>query len=184
MDSRNKRAGSQSLDTHAVSLFSKLGTGATVALDKIRRRSERNPEAFPIPVLPTGPAESARADTSTMRKPRSTRDPNAARPRSSKMHRTTVVYPPGVLHGLKIAAIRDRSTVGDLVRAALTAGLMDPGRLAVAAEDYVGVRGTRTTIDLPVDEHRRLKMLAAKRGVTLQSIVMAAIADAYPDLSD
>lgn len=102
--------------------------------------------------------------------------------RATPMHRTTVVYPPAVLLGLKLAAVRGSSTVGEQVRAALAAGLKTPAKLAAAASDHVGVPGTRTTIDLDAEQHRRLKVLAAERGVTVQSLVLAAVLDAHPNL--
>ena len=115
----------------------------------------------------------------TFQTPEPRRRPGKA---ASATHRTTVVYPPAVLLELKRTALNGGTTVGELVRAALAAGLKAPARLAEAAADHVGTTGTRTTIDLAADQHRRVKMLAAERGVTVQSLVLAAVFDAHPNL--
>jgi len=106
------------------------------------------------------------------------------RPRRTGLppQRTTVVYPADVLQALKIEGIRGRVSVGELARDAIAAGLRAPARLAEAADAYVGVAGTRTTLDLPAEQHRKLKVLAAEKGVTVQSLVLAAVVQAHPNI--
>jgi len=107
--------------------------------------------------------------------------PAAAEP-TAATHRTTVTYPTPLLLGLKTAALNGGGTLGELVRAAIAAALVTPDRLAAAAAAHQRVTGTRTTLDMPTEQHRRLKVLAAENGVTVQALVIAAIAHAHPDL--
>ncbi|AYE99694.1 hypothetical protein C0J29_32565 (plasmid) [Mycobacterium paragordonae] len=108
--------------------------------------------------------------------------PAAAQPPAGATHRTTVTYPAPLLLGLKTAALNNRGTLGELVRAAIAAALTTPDRLAAKAAANQRVTGTRTTLDLPAEQHRRLKVLAAENGVTVQALVIAAIAHAHPEL--
>lgn len=108
--------------------------------------------------------------------------PAAVELASAAMHRTTVTYPAPLLLALKTAALKSGGTLGELVRAAITAALMTPDRLAASATANPRVAGTRTTLDLPAEQHRRLKVLAAENGVTVQSLVIAAIAYTHPEL--
>lgn len=98
------------------------------------------------------------------------------------MHRTTVTYPAPLLLGLKTAALNRGTTLGELVRDAITAAFATPDRLAAAAAANPRVTGTRTTLDLPAEQHRRLKVLAAENGVTVQALVIAAIAHTHPEM--
>jgi len=129
---------------------------------------------------------------SLIRRPTSTRPatraadtfqtPAAAAEPPAAMHRTTVTYPPSVLLGLKTTALNGGSTLGELVRAAVSAALTTPDQLASEAASNQRLTGTRTTLDLPAEQHRRLKVLAAEHGVTVQALVIAALARAHPDL--
>lgn len=98
------------------------------------------------------------------------------------MHRTTVTYPAALLLALKTTALQGGGTLGELVRAATAAALKTPDGLAVEAAAHQRVTGTRTTLDLPTEQHRSLKVLAAQNGVTVQALVLAAVARAHPDL--
>lgn len=108
---------------------------------------------------------------------------SAATEMVGSMHRTTVVYPAPLLLGLKTAALHGGGTLGDLVRAAITSALKTPARLAGEAATHRRVAGTRTTLDLPTEQHRRLKVLAAETGVTVQALVLAAVARTHPELT-
>lgn len=98
------------------------------------------------------------------------------------MHRTTVTYPAPLLLALKTSALQGGSTLGELVRTAIAAAIKTPDRLADEAAAHQRLTGTRTTLDLPAEQHRNLKVLAAENGVTVQALVLAAIASAHPDL--
>jgi hypothetical protein len=106
----------------------------------------------------------------------------SSEPLSGATHRTTVTYPAPLLLGLTTAALNSGGTLGELVRAAIAAGLKEPSRLASAAAAHQRVTGTRTTLDLPTEQHRRLKVLAAENRVTVQALVIAAIAHTHPEL--
>jgi len=99
------------------------------------------------------------------------------------MHRTTVVYPAPLLLSLKTAALHGGATLGDMVRAAIASALKTPARLADDATKHQRATGTRTTLDLPTEQHRRLKVLAAENGVTVQALVLAAVARTHPELT-
>lgn len=108
--------------------------------------------------------------------------PAAVAASPAAMNRTTVTYPAPLLLGLKTAALTSGGTLGELVRAAIAASLTTPDRLAAEATAHQRITGTRTTLDLPTEQHRRLKVLAAESGVTVQALVIAAIARAHPEL--
>lgn len=98
------------------------------------------------------------------------------------MHRTTVTYPTALLLALKTTALQCGATLGELVRGAIATALKAPGGLAAEAAAHQRAAGTRTTLDLPTEQHRSLKVLAAENGVTVQALVLAALARAHPDL--
>lgn len=106
------------------------------------------------------------------------------RPRThtGAMTRTTVLYPDAALTALKVAAVHAGTSVGELVREAIVGGLKAPARLATTAGEYVRVAGVRTTLDVDADTHRRLKVLAAEKGVTVQSLILAAVHHAHPEM--
>lgn len=133
------------------------------------------PPAAPAPEPAPGLVDPAPAD-----RPRRGRPRKAAAP----MHRTTVVYPDHVLLAMKLEALRDKTSAGEIVRAALAAESKAPARLAEAAEPWVNAPGVRTTIDIDDALHRRLRVLAAERRVTVQSLILAALSQARPDLFD
>ena len=123
---------------------------------------------------PTGDQPAARA-ADTFQAP-AAEPPAAEAAPVAAMHRTTVVYPAAVLLSMKTAALHGGGTVGEQVRAAIKAGLKAPAALAREAAKYQRAVGTRTTLDLDTATHRRLKMLAAEHGVTVQALVLAAVA--------
>lgn len=107
----------------------------------------------------------------------------AARPATDDdIQRTTVVYPAETLRGLKARAVMTDTTVTELVRDALTAGMADTATLVTESRRWAGVKGKRTTIDLPAHLHRAAKVAAVTEETTVQAIVLAAIARTYPDL--
>lgn len=153
----------------------------------IRRPTADTPAARAADVFQSPAPAPAVADPaiSTPDRPRSA--PAAARrgrPRThaAAMTRTTVLYPDAGLTALKVAAVHEGTSVGELVRAAIGAGLKTPARLAATAAEYVRVAGVRTTLDVDTETHRRLKVLAAEKGVTVQSLILAAVHHAHPEM--
>ncbi|WP_197048310.1 hypothetical protein [Mycobacterium paragordonae] len=80
------------------------------------------------------------------------------------------------------AASRD-TTVTELVRFAITDGLIDATALAKSARQFHGVSGRRSTVGLPADLYKTLKMTAARHDTTVQALLLAAIHRTYPDLT-
>lgn len=96
--------------------------------------------------------------------------------------RVTVVYPPGLRRALKTRAAAEDTTVTELVRAAVRTAVTDVSALAESSRQHLAVVGRRTTVDLPADLHRTLKLAAAERDTTVQSMILAALHQTYPDL--
>ncbi len=109
--------------------------------------------------------------------------PAAAPADKTPPQRTTVVYPPQVRLGLKSHAATRDTTVTELVRVAITEGLTDVPALAKSAEQFHGVSGRRSTVDLPADLHRALKITAAQHDTSVQALLLAAIHRTYPALT-
>ncbi len=107
----------------------------------------------------------------------------AAAPVDAPPQRTTVVYPPQIRLGLKSYAATRDTTVTELVRVAITDGLTDAAALAISARQFRGVSGRRSTVDLPADLHKALKVTAAQHDTSVQALLLAAIHRAYPDLT-
>lgn len=107
----------------------------------------------------------------------------AAAPADAPPQRTTVVYPPKVRLGLKSHAASRDTTVTELVRVAITDGLIDATALAKSARQFHGVSGRRSTVGLPADLYKTLKMTAARHDTTVQALLLAAIHRTYPDLT-
>ncbi len=107
----------------------------------------------------------------------------AAAPADAPPQRTTVVYPPQMRLGLKSRAASRDTTVTELVRIAITDGLIDATALAKSARQFHGVSGRRSTVDLPADLHKTLKMTAAQHDTSVQALLLAAIHRTYPDLT-
>jgi predicted DNA-binding ribbon-helix-helix protein len=130
---------------------------------------------------PTGAAAAARA-ASTFQSP-----DEARASRSAAVHeamRTTLHLPSSVRTGLKRRALDADTTMTELIRAAINAGLQDAAGLATASMAHRRTSsGARTTLDLPRDMHRTLKRLAADEDTSVQALVSAAILRAYPDLA-
>jgi len=98
--------------------------------------------------------------------------------------RTTLHLLPATRTALKRHALDLDTTMGDLIRAAISSALPDPTGLAAASMEHRGESGgVRTTLDLPRSVHRTLKRLAAEEDTSLQALVVAAIAQTYPDLA-
>jgi hypothetical protein len=98
--------------------------------------------------------------------------------------RTTLHLPPATRTALKRRALDLDSTMGDLIRAAISSALQAPRGLAAASIEQRGASGgVRTTLDLPRPVHRALKRLAADEDTSLQALVVAAILQTYPDLA-
>lgn len=97
--------------------------------------------------------------------------------------RTTLHLRPTMRIALKRRALDQETTMGDLIRAAISAALQDPAALARASLRHRGLRGgVRTTLDLPRAVHRTLKRVAAEEETSLQALVLAAIEQTYADL--
>lgn len=101
---------------------------------------------------------------------------------STPPQRTTVVYPPEMRLGLKARAASDDTTVTELVRAAIVVGLSDAAALATESRQHQAAGGRRSTVDLPADLHRTLKITAAQHDTSVQALIMAAICQTYPEL--
>lgn len=97
--------------------------------------------------------------------------------------RTTVVYPPKMRLGLKSHAATRDTTVTELVRVAIMEGLTDAAALANSSRQFQGVSGRRSTVDLPTELHKKLKVTAAQHDTSVQALLLAAIHQTYPDLS-
>ena len=98
--------------------------------------------------------------------------------------RTTLHLLPATRTDLKRRALELDTTMGDLIRAAISSGLRNPAALAAASIERRGESGgIRTTLDLPRGVHRTLKRLAADEDTSLQALVVAAILQTYPDLA-
>ncbi len=92
--------------------------------------------------------------------------------------------PIAMRNDVKRLALDHNTTMGELIRRAVTSGLDHPSELAEASLQHRRVGGgTRTTLDLPRDTHRRLKLLAADKGTSVQALVFAAILKAHPTLA-
>ena len=65
----------------------------------------------------------------------------------------------------------------------ITDGLTDPAALAMSAQQFRGVNGRRSTVDLPADLHKALKVTAAQHDTSVQALLLAAIHRTYPDLT-
>ena len=110
--------------------------------------------------------------------------PSAPSPVVYEAMRTTLNLPPATRIALKRLALDLDTTMGDLIRAAISAALQSPAVLAAASMEQRGASGgARTTLDLPRPVHRTLKRLAADEDTSLQALVMAAILQIHPDLA-
>jgi hypothetical protein len=132
---------------------------------------------------PAGAAAAARA-ASTFQNPQ---QPRPAAPTSAaavhEAMRTTLHLTPSVRTGLKRRALDSDTTMTELIRAAISAGLQDTAGLAAASMEHRRASGgARTTLDLPRDMHRTLKRLAADEGTSIQALVVAAITQTHPEL--
>jgi hypothetical protein len=114
-------------------------------------------------------------------------DAGSAPPASAVVYeaiRTTLHLVPAMRIALKRRAVDLDTTMGDLIRAAISWGLQYPAGLAAASMERRGESGgVRTTLDLPRPVHRTLKRLAADEDTSLQALVVAAILQMYPDLA-
>ena len=131
---------------------------------------------------PTGAAAAARAASTFQGEDAARTKP----PASSVAHeaiRTTMQLAPAMRTALKRRALDLDTTMGQLIRAAISSGLQDPAALATASMEHRRAGGgARTTLDLPRDVHRTLKRLAADEDTSVQALVLAAIMRAYSDL--
>jgi hypothetical protein len=136
---------------------------------------------------PTGAAAAARA-ASTFQNAEQPRPAAPAAPTSAAVvvheaMRTTLHLAPSVRTGLKRCALDSDTTMTELIRAAIGAGLQDAAGLAAASMEHRRASGgARTTLDLPRDMHRTLKRLAADEDTSVQALVVAAIMRVHPDL--
>lgn len=132
---------------------------------------------------PTGAAATARA-ASTFQGEVSALSPTSLSPVVYEAMRTTLHLLPATRTALKRLALDMDTTMGDLIRAAISSALQEPAGLAAASRERRHTSGgVRTTLDLPRPVHRTLKRLAADEDTSLQALVVAAILQTYPDLS-
>jgi len=132
---------------------------------------------------PSGAAATARAASTFQGE-----DPaRTAPPESAVVYeamRTTLHLLPATRTALKRCALDLDTSMGELIRAAISSALRDPAGLAAASMERRGESGgVRTTLDLPRSVHRTLKRLAADEDTSLQALVVAAILRTYPDLA-
>lgn len=131
---------------------------------------------------PTGAAAAARA-ASTFQSADEAPDSSAVAAVHEAM-RTTLHLPSSLRTGLKRCALDADTTMTELIRAAINAGLQNAAGLAAASMAHRRASGgARTTLDLPRDMHRTLKRLAADEDTSVQALVSAAIVRAYPELA-
>jgi hypothetical protein len=131
---------------------------------------------------PTGAAAPARA-ASTFQGDDAAQSTPTPSPVVHEAMRTTLHLLPAMRTALKRRALDLDTTMGDLIRAAISSGLQDPAALAGASMVHRGESGgVRTTLDLPRASHRTLKRLAADEQTSLQALMVAAILQTYPDL--
>ena len=131
---------------------------------------------------PTGAAATARA-ASTFQGDDAAPITPVASPVYEAM-RTTLHLVPAMRTGLKRRALDLETTMGELIRVAISSSLQVPSGLAAASMEHRGASGgVRTTLDLPRPVHRTLRRLAADEDTSLQALVVAAILQTYPDLA-
>ncbi len=131
---------------------------------------------------PTGAAATARAASTFQGDDAGGPTPSASAVVYEAM-RTTLHLLPATRTALKRRALDVETTMGDLIRAAISSALQDPSGLAAASMERRGESGgVRTTLDLPRSVHRTLKLLAADEDTSLQALLVAAILQTYPDL--
>lgn len=109
--------------------------------------------------------------------------PAAAPMADAPPQRTTVVYPPQMRLGLKSYAAARDTTVTELIRVAITDALTDAAALAKSSQQFHRVNGRRSTVDLPADLHKRLKITAAQHDTSVQALLLAAIHRTYTELT-
>lgn len=132
---------------------------------------------------PTGAAATARAASTFQGDDAAAQTTPLPPPVAYEAMRTTLQLHPVMRTALKRRALDLETTMGELIRAAINAGLQDPTALACASMVHRGTGGgVRTTLDLPRAVHRTLKRVAADEDTSLQALVMAAILQTYPDL--
>jgi hypothetical protein len=130
---------------------------------------------------PTGAAATARA-ASTFQGDDAAPTTVPASPVYEAM-RTTLHLVPAMRTALKRRALDLDTTMGELIRTAISSSLRVPSGLALASMEHRGASGgVRTTLDLPRPLHRTLRRLAADEDTSLQALVVAAILQTYPDL--
>jgi hypothetical protein len=131
---------------------------------------------------PTGAAATARA-ASTFQGDDAAAITAPATPVYEAM-RTTLHLVPAMRTALKRRALDLDTTMGELIRTAISSSLRVPSGLALASMEQRGASGgVRTTLDLPRPLHRTLRRLAADEDTSLQALVVAAILQTYPDLA-
>jgi hypothetical protein len=132
---------------------------------------------------PTGAAATVRAASAFQGYDDAARITPSPSPVVYEAMRTTLHLHPAVRTALKRRALDLETTMGELIRAAVSSGLQDPAALARASMVHRGASGdVRTTLDLPRAVHRTLKRVAADEETSLQALAVAAILQTYDDL--
>ena len=96
---------------------------------------------------------------------------------------TTLHLPSSLRTGVKRRALDADTTMTELIRAAISAGLQDAAGASGSMAHRRTSGGARTTLDLPRGMHPALKRLAAHEDTSVQALVSAAILRAYSDLA-
>lgn len=98
--------------------------------------------------------------------------------------RVTIHLRAAVHRGLKLKALHLNTSMSALIRAGIESELANT---AVWAEASMSQRRTstasRTTVDLPMETHRTLKIVAAQHDTSIQALIAAAIVRRYPELT-
>lgn len=99
----------------------------------------------------------------------------SAAPESEVTVRTTMQLSPEQRTALKRAALDANTTMSAVIRQNVEAAFANPPEFAARSLEYRRVAAAaRTSLDLPRDLHRRLKMLAADRQTSVQALLIAA----------
>jgi hypothetical protein len=104
-------------------------------------------------------------------------------PPSSNLIRTTLHLPTALRIALKRLAVDLDTTMGALIRNAITTSLQDTKALAAESLRHRRTHHeVRTTVDLPARTHRVLKIIAINAETSVQALLLASIHTTYPQL--
>jgi hypothetical protein len=93
--------------------------------------------------------------------------------------------PASIRRALKQLALDNGTTMSELVRTAIVAGVQKPIELAEASTSHHRTStGVRTSVDVPRRMHRMLKRLAAERDTSVQALIFTAIVRKHPEITN